>query len=313
LAQTALGLLFLKYGRDAENQADELGFRYALNQNYDVREMDDVFATLSRISGQAGGGKLPEWLSTHPDPENRVGKTQARLDTLSRPLANTIVNQEEYLRRIQGIKYGEDPRQGYFEGNAFYHPDMQFQLTFPEGWQTQNTPSAVVGVSQNQDAIVQLGLAGETPPRQAAQQFLSQQGVQAGQSSTSDVNGNPAATSYFEAQTEQGPIQGIVSFISYGGRTFGLLTYTGQGGLQRYDGTFRQTISSFRQLRDQSKLNVRANRLELVKVPRQMTLQQFNQQYPSVIPIEELAIINQLEDASSVVQAGRTMKRVVKG
>lgn len=313
IASQGLGLLFLKYGRDAENQADELGFRYALNQNYDVREMDDVFATLSRISGQAGGGKLPEWLSTHPDPENRVGKTQARLDTLSRPLANTIVNQEEYLRRIQGIKYGEDPRQGYFEGNAFYHPDMQFQLTFPEGWQTQNTPAAVVGVSQNQDAIVQLGLAGETPPRQAAQQFLSQQGVQAGQSSTSDVNGNPAATSYFQAQTEQGPIQGIVSFIAYGGRTFGLLTYTGQGGLQRYDATFRQTISSFRQLRDQSKLNVRANRLELVKVPRQMTLQQFNQQYPSVIPIEELAIINQLEDASSVVQAGRTMKRVVKG
>ena len=34
----ALSLLFLKYGRDAENQADQSGMRYALAQSYDVRE-----------------------------------------------------------------------------------------------------------------------------------------------------------------------------------------------------------------------------------------------------------------------------------
>jgi predicted Zn-dependent protease len=313
LASQGLGLLFLKYGRDAENQADQLGFKYALNQNYDVREMDDVFETLSRVGASQGAGKLPEWLSTHPAPENRVSRTQGRLDTLQRDLAGTVRNEAAYYQRIQGLTYGDDPRQGFFEGNTFYHPGMRFQLEFPEGWQTQNAPAAVVGVSPNQDAMVQLALAGEGSPRQAAQQFLSQEGVQAGDASTSSVNGNQAATSYFQAQTQQGVVQGVVSFIAYGGRTFGLLAYTGQGNLQKYDGTFRQTIGSFEQLRNQDALNVKPNRLEIVKLPREMTLQQFDQQYPSTVPVEELAIINQLEGPESVIPAGRSVKRVVGG
>ena len=314
LASQGLGVLFLKYGRDAENQADELGFRYALNQNYDVREMDDVFQTLQRESELAGGGgRLPEWLSTHPNPENRIVKTDQRLDTLHKDLSNAIRNDQVYMQRIQGLTYGDDPRQGFFEGNTFYHPDMRFQLTFPEGWQTQNTPSAVVGVSQQQDAMIQLGLAGNASPREAAQQFLSQEGIQAGDNSTSSVNGNPAATSYFQAQTQQGVIQGIVSFISYGGKTFGLMAYTPQGKLQQYDGVFRQALGSFGQLRNQNALNVKPNRIEVVRIPREMTLSQFDQQYPSTIPIEELAVINQVDGPDSPIPAGRQVKRVTGG
>ena len=85
LASQGLGVLFLKYGRDAENQADQLGFRYALQQRYDVREMDNVFITLARTSEASGAGRLPEWLSTHPDPENRVQHVQAMLDTTPLP------------------------------------------------------------------------------------------------------------------------------------------------------------------------------------------------------------------------------------
>ena len=313
IASQGLGLLFLKYGRDAETQADDLGFKYALNQNYDVREMDDVFQTLGRQSELAGAGRLPEWMSTHPNPENRVVKTQARLDTLQRDLSSTVRNEQVYMQHIQGLTYGDDPKQGFFENNTFYHPGMRFQLEFPDGWQTQNTPQAVVAMSPEQDAIVQLGLAGNASPREAAQQFLSQEGVQAGQASTSSVNGNPAATSYFQAQTQQGVIQGIVSFVSYGGQTFGLMGYTPQGKLNNYDGVFRETIGSFSQLRNQAALNVKPNRIEVVKLPREMTLQQFDQQYPSNIRIEELAIINQVEGPASVIPAGRLMKRVTGG
>lgn len=316
LASQGLQVLFLKYGRDAENQADELGFRYALNLNYDVREMANVFETLNRASqvgASAGGGRLPEWLSTHPNPENRVARTKQRLDTLSKPLTNAAIGRDEYLRQIDGITFGEDPRQGFFEGEMFYHPDMKFQLKFPSGWQTQNTPSAVVAMSPKQDAIIQLGLAGNNSPREAATQFLNQEGVQAGDGSTSSINGNQAATSYFQAQTQQGVIEGIVSFISYGGRTFGLMGYTPQGGLRAYDGEFRGTINSFQQLRNSAALSVKPAVLQLVKVPSQMTLTQFNQQYPSSISMEELAIINELEGPESVVPRGRTLKRVTGG
>ena len=314
LAGAGLGLLFLKYGRDAENQADQSGFRYALAQDYDVREMPKVFVTLGRLSEAGGsGGRLPEWLSTHPEPGNRIKHIGKMLDTVSLAQRKLIVDREDYLNHVKGMTFGEDPRLGYFEGSSFYHPKMRFQLKFPDGWKKQNLPQAVVAVSPSEDAIVQLGLAGQTPPQQAARQFLSQQGVQAGNASTASINGLQAASSYFQAQTEQGQIEGLVSFISYGGQTFGLMGYTPAGKLGSYDQVFQSTIRSFSELRDGSKINVQPARVELVKVPRQMTLEQFNAQYSSSIPIEQLAIINELEGPQSVIPAGQTVKRVVGG
>lgn len=313
IASTGLGILFLKYGREAENQADKAGFRYALNQNYDVREMASVFGTLNRVGEAAGGGQLPEWLSTHPNPENRIEKTEARLDTLHADLAHAVIDRDQYLQQIRGLVFGDDPRQGYFRDNRFLHPQLRFQLAIPQGWRAQNTPQAVVAVSPQQDAIFQLSLAGNATPDQAASQFLSQQGVQPGQQSRSSVNGLPATSSYFQAQTEQGAIQGLVTFVSYGGNTYGLLAYTPAGKLGSYDGVFRELIGSFSELRDPAALNVHPARLELVRLPRDMTLAQFNAQYPSTIPIEQLAIINEVEGAASEMPAGRTIKRVTGG
>jgi predicted Zn-dependent protease len=308
-----LQVLFLKYSRDAENQADLAGFRYALTQNYDVRQMVNVFQVLEGVSQIAGGGKLPEWQSTHPAPENRIKNTEARLDTLHRDLSNAIVNREGYMDRLKNLVYGEDPRQGYFRGSQFLHPDMRFQITFPEGWKTQNLPTAVVAVSPQQDAMVQLGLAGKVPPDQAASQFLSQQGMQAGRTSNEQINGLPARTSYFQAQSDQGQVEGLVTFLSYRGTTYGILGYTPAGKLGSYDQTFRRTISSFRELNDPQAINVQPARVELVRIDQPMSLQQFNQKYPSTIPLAELALINGLNGPNDDLRPGRTYKRVVGG
>ena len=305
-----LGVLFLKYGRDAELEADQSGFRYALNQNYDVRQMIEMFAVLEGVSALSGGGKLPEWLSTHPNPGNRIAATEARLDTLKRDLSNATVNRDGYLQRIKGMPYGDDPRQGFFRGDAFLHPGLRFQLEIPRGWPAQNTPSAVVAVSPNQDAIVQLGLAGNVQPTQAARQFLSQQGITPGESSTESVNGNPAATSYFAARTEQGEIRGLVSFISYGGTTYGIMGYTGARSLNQYDNTFKQVIRSFRTLNDPSALSVRPARIELVQVEQPMTVAEFHRRYQSPISVQELALINGLDGPDDTMRPGRQFKRV---
>ena len=308
-----LGILFLKYSRDAENEADLAGFRYAAKANYDVRQMLNVFQTLEAVSQISGGGKLPEWLATHPDPENRIKNTQARLDTLKKDLSKATVNREGYLPRINHLVYGEDPRQGYFRGTQFLHPELRFQLTFPDGWKTQNMPDAVVAVSPNQDAIIQLKLAGQVPPDQAASQFLSQQGIQAGNTSRDNINGNPTTSTYFSAQTDQGAVQGIATFLSYGSRTYGILAYTGAGNLSNYDGVFRRTIGTFQALRDPAALDVQPARIELVQVNDGMTLTQFNQRYPSTIPLAELALINGLDGPDAAVRPGRAYKRVVGG
>ena len=305
-----LGVLFLKYSRDDESQADGLGFRYALHNGYDVRKMVDMFAILQRVSARAGQ-RVPEWQSTHPDPGNRIEATRARLARVTEPLDGKKVNRGPFLRMIDGMVYGDNPRQGFFKGALFLHPDLAFQLEFPAGWTTANQPQSVVGVSPKQDAQLQLSVGAAAAPADALQQFLGQQGIQPGRAIQASINGDPAALAPFSAQNQDGStISGLVAFISYGGATYQLLGLTA-APYSTYDRTFQEFVGSFRRLTDPAALGVKPNRLQIVKVPRAMTLAAFNEQYPSTIPIDELALINGLADGNATIPAGESVKRVV--
>src|SRR5436309_1022489 len=74
LAQQGLGLLFLKYSRDNETQADELGTGYATKADYDPRVIPETYSMLKRV-GERSGAQLRGFLSTHPDPGDREIRT----------------------------------------------------------------------------------------------------------------------------------------------------------------------------------------------------------------------------------------------
>jgi predicted Zn-dependent protease len=264
------------------------------------------------VSKLEGAGDIPEWQSTHPNPGNRVEATMARVDTLSVPLDKLTLKRDEYLPIVAGMTYGEDPRQGYVEGNTFYHAGLRFKMELPAGWQSQNSPEALVAISPEQDAMVRL-TAGQAAPEEAAKQFLGQEGVKSSDISSAPVNGMPAASGQFEAQTEQGPVQGIVSFIKYGELTYQILGYTPGGKYATYDKTFRSTINSFSELTDSTRLAVQPFKVELVKVDREMTIAEFNGQHPSTIPVERVAAINGFDTPSDRIPAGITVKRVIGG
>jgi predicted Zn-dependent protease len=309
LAQAGLGLLFLKFGRGDELQADELGFKYALNNNYDVREMASMFRTLDKISGSEGG-RIPEWQSTHPNPDNRVANTENRIAALNRSLSGLRVGRDDFLKRIDGLVFGENPRDGFFEGAVFHHPELRFRFDFPAGWQTQNQATQVVGVSAQKDAMMVLGLGGAGSPSQLLSQFLGQQGIAAGRTSSQPINGNTAAWGEFVAQTEQGALSGMVAFVSHNGANYRVLAYTPSTDAAKYGSIFQSAIGSFRQEADARVLSVKPNRVRLVKLTRAMTITEFNAAMPSVISLKLLAIINGVEEAQTI-PAGTLVKRVV--
>jgi predicted Zn-dependent protease len=306
-----LQLLFLKYGRDDERQSDELGFGYALQAGYDVREMDDVFAVLQRIGESEGSSPVPAWASTHPDPGERVETAQQRIAALQQPAGQLRLDRTEYLQRIDGLVFGDNPRDGFFQSGRFIHPDLRFTLGLPQGWRAQNTPQAVVAMSPQQDAAIQLTLAQGQSPQSAAQQFLSQQGLQAGQPFSANVNGVPAVASYFAAPTEQGTIQGLVAFFGYEGRTYQVMGYAPEGRFSQYDATFRQVLGSFAPLTDQSLLAVQPNRMRVVRLSSPTTVAELAQRYPAA-PADLLAILNQLPGTGATIPAGTSVKVVAR-
>ena len=310
LAQQGLGVLFLKFGRDHENEADELGLRYMTREEYDPREMIEVFGVLDRVGRAEGGaGRMPEWLSTHPNPGNRQTNIQEQIAKTG--ATGSVVNRDAYLRHLDGMVFGDNPREGYFLGQAFYHPDMRFRLTFPGGFKTQNQRQAVAGVSEGQDAMVALTLTAGTP-EEAARRFLSQQGLQAGRTGRDPIGGLPAYEAFFEVATEQGALRGQVAFVAHDGKTFRLLAYTPAARFASYQNAFDAAIRSFAPLRDARYLDVQPKRIDLVRLDREMGLAEFARAYPSTVEGATIGLINGV-DANQPLARGLLAKRVVGG
>src|SRR5688572_20487557 len=161
VASQGLQLLFLKFGRDAESQSDKLGVEYSTKIGYDATEMADFFTTLDRLSSQAGGEEVPTFLSTHPDPADRENKVSKMADDWKKKskTSDLKVNRDNYLKMIDGIVYGEDPKQDFVEGNVFFHPVLKFQFATPQGSALQNTPQQVQMIPKDGRALMILTLA----------------------------------------------------------------------------------------------------------------------------------------------------------
>ena len=310
LAQLGLGLLFLKFGRDDENEADTLGLRYSTRLGYDAAEGAQAFRMLDQLSAESEAGRVPGWLSTHPDPGDRYQRLLAAVREQS--LEGGNVRREAYLKRLDGMTFGENPREGFFRENAFYHPELRFRIEMPRGFKGENTRQAVWAVSPNGDAVFQLTLAEGDSPDRAAREFFGGQEIRTLDTDRTSVNGLPAIVGTFEATSGQTLVQGVAAFVGLDGRVYRVVGYTGRADWSRYSRSFGNAMRSFGPLRERWALDTQPHRIEIVVPRSDLTLQQFTERYPSTVPDSTVAIINQLQ-AGDTFKAGRQAKRVTGG
>jgi predicted Zn-dependent protease len=265
---------------------------------------------LDQLSEESGGGRVPGWLSTHPDPGDRYQRLLAAVR--EQGLEGGYVRREAYLKRLDGMTFGEDPREGFFRKGAFYHPDLRFRFELPRGFKGQNTKQAVWAVSPHGDAVLQLTLAEGDSPDQAARGFFGDRQIRTLDTDRTTVNGLSAIIGTFDAQSGQTPVRGVAEFVRLEGRVYRLVGYTGRADWSRYSRTFGQSLASFGPLYERWALDVQPRRVDVVVPRRELTLDQFMERYPSTVPESTVAIINQLGPGDTL-KAGRQAKRVTGG
>ncbi|NJD10762.1 MAG: peptidase M48 [Gemmatimonadetes bacterium] len=308
---TGMQLLFLKYGRDDEREADQLGFRYMTNLRYQPRGMTDVMRMLNSTSAADQAG-MPAWRSTHPDPGDRVAANEQRIAQANADFSGYALNRDAFLQHLDGMVYGADPRAGYFIGTRFLQPTLRFELTFPAGWVTQNGAQAVQAVSPGKDAALQLSFAQAASAAEALSKFAAAQGVTVSGSSAQALNGLPARRAEFDMQTESGVLHGLMLFVEYGGSVYQVVGYAPTASWSTHAATLGPALASFRGLADARYLDVAPNRIQIVRLPAAMNFGTFLQRYPSSLPADEIRLINQVA-ASEQLPAGRLLKRVTGG
>lgn len=288
-------LAMMSFGRDAERQSDKLGVEYSSRVGYDASEMSGFFNTLERKDEVSGGEEIPEFLSTHPSPEERSITVAKLAEEWKKKLklTNPEVNRENYLKMIDGLIYGEDPKQGFVEGNVFYHPTMKFQFSIPGGWKLQNTPQQVQMAPSNGEALLMLTLAGKGSLEETANTILEQYKLTLVESNKENINGLNAILMIADQKQEQGTIRLLSSLIQYEGNIYSIMGISDLSKFTSYQPTFLSTIRNFNELTDSEKLNREPAVIRIKTVPQQMTLQSAFQQFNvSANRFEELAILN---------------------
>jgi|CXWL01.1.fsa_nt_gi predicted Zn-dependent protease len=306
---TGLGILFLKFGRDQESQSDGLGHRYSLMQGYDVREMPKTFMTLQRV-GEASGnaGRIPGFLSTHPDPGNRVAVTQALADTVS-SYAKLVTGRDRFLDRLDHLVYGQDPRQGYFQGVRFLHPGLLFQFDLPTGWQGINQATQVIGAEPNGAGQLQLSQASQASIAAAMQAWQAQQGVTTTAVQQGQIGGSPAQWADFSAVTQDGQqLLGRVAYISYRNAVWQFIGMSVAASWPQLGGAIKNSIGSFAAT-PANQVFTRVRELRVMTLPRPMTMAALAAESGGATTAAELALINSVEEGAMQPQ-GKKLKTI---
>lgn len=306
-------LLTLKFSRSQELEADKLGQQYLQRAGYDPHAMATVLASLalqnnldSQIQGR-NSAQVPAWASTHPDPASRVATANRNAGS-----ATGLLNRDTFLTRIDGLIYGDDPKQGVIEGQQFIHPDLQLSFSAPNGFYMVNGTQAVSINGQSGQAQLTLApYAGRLEDYvYAAFERLGGQNSQLRPTTVqrTTVNGLPAAYATARANTNNGQVDVTIfayEFARDRAYHFQAITAAGRSGV------FNGMFGSMRRISSAEAARVIPRRIDVVTVGPRDTVQSLASRMAySSVQLDRFRVLNGLR-SSDTVRPGQKVKLVV--
>ena len=316
LAGQGLGVLFLRYGRDDELQADELGAGYEATLGWDPAGVPAFLSTLGRLDEAAGERRgVPNWLSTHPDPLARVEDIRPTVAKLRTGRSDFSTNREEFTRRVDGIVFGDNPEQGIARGRVFSHPVLRFRLDFPEGWEIQNSAQQVAAKAPGADVFMILQLV-QNPQGRNLQEIainsMRSAGFSAVEGARATVNGIEAFIGLYQGQSQEGTVGARAAHIAYDQKVYIIVGLAPADVFRQADNAFTSSIRSFRSLSAAEAENIRPSRVDLYVVRAGDTWASIAERGGGIIKPAALAVMNNAA-AGSQPQPGTRIKIVVAG
>ena len=315
LGAAGLGVLFMRNGREAEIEADRLGVEYASNAGWDPGGVPRFLTTLSRVSSLSERG-VPNWLSTHPDPGKRVERAQPVVATFMSPTAETR-NREQFLERLDGLVYGDNPKDGIVRGNVFVHPLLGLGVTFPEGWELVNTAEAVMAREPGTDHFMVLQTV-EQPRGRTVADVAAAEMKRAGYTMVDGqmerLNGLEAHVGVYRGRVDGvGAVLMRAAHVSLARQVYVVAGFAPEAEFAAVDRDMSPAIRSFRELSRNEADAIRPNKVDFYVVRPGDSWQSIAaRQGKNIVPAATLAIMN-AHEVFEQPQPGDRIKIVVEG
>jgi predicted Zn-dependent protease len=317
-ASTGLGLLFLKYGRDDEAQADQLGVRYTSRAGWDPAGIPRMLTTLGRIEEASDSKGVPNWLATHPPAEDRVQRVQAAVreaEVGAQATTKFTTDRDGYQKRVDGMVWGDNPDQGIVRGSSFLHKGLRFAFDFPEGWTIENGQSQVAAKEPGGRSVMVL-----MPVQRAQGRSIEDIAIITMQNAGfRQIDGAPTTVNgvegylgtYVGAIQSLGRVQARVLHVRHDRSVYLVAGLAPVDEYPRVIGAFSKSLQSFRGLSPAEAESIRPNRVGLYTARSGDTWQGLaERQSKGIVKATTLAIMNG-HPVNDQPQPGERLKIVV--
>jgi predicted Zn-dependent protease len=249
---------------------------------------------------------VPEWASTHPDPASRVRAALTRAGTA----AKGLTNRDLFLSRINGLTYGDDPKQGIVEGRKFTHPEIKMYFEAPGGFFLINGTRAVSIGGQSGKGQFSTGPFNGDLDAYVRAAFTAlggqnQPAITPSSVSRTTVNGIQAA--YGTARVNSNGSQVDVTVFAYqwsATQAFHFVTITPAGGAATFDTMYK----SMRRITDAEAAAIKPRKLAVITAKTGDTVQGLAQRMAYTdAPLERFLVLNGLTSTSKIA-AGQKLK-----
>ncbi|MCC3303210.1 M48 family metalloprotease [Sneathiella sp. HT1-7] len=255
LGQQLGGLYVAGYSRDQEYEADQLGVKYLGLAGYPreamadfLKRMDAQTEYMAALTGNSAGGSF-DFFASHPQTDDRIGRASASAAANSDDLDREY-GRSRYFGAIDGMLYGDDPKEGIIRGREFLHPELRFKFSAPEGFQLINSSRAVYAVDGTGNQMV-FDLGKLSSPGQSMADYLKNvwlAKLQVPSVSTTEVRGAPAAVTRLILEQSGQKIYLTAAVIDFGGDRVARFIYQTTNPGNALQNSFTGSYNSFRPL-----------------------------------------------------------------
>ena len=314
LAGAGLGVLFLKFGRDAELESDRLGVGYAASAGWDPQGVPGLLSTLARLDAAGGSSRgVPNWALTHPPAADRVERIQEVVSAT--PAGSRATNASELERHLDGLVFGDSREKGIVRGNEFLHPVLRFAVNFPAGWQVSNGDTQVVArrdESSNSVMLLQL-TQGSGPIDQLATAQMTQAGWRPVSGERGSINGLDAYVGTYQGAISNTAVTLQAAHVRAGNQVYVIAGVAPGADFQAASPQFTSAIRTFRTLSAVEAERIQPNRVDFRAARNGDTWQSLARDATGgIVTPSALAIMNG-RDVTVQPKAGERLRIVVGG
>jgi predicted Zn-dependent protease len=311
VSSLGLGLMFLKFDRDQERQADQLGVRDLQRAGFDPHGVVDALRVLQQVSQAQDDGWLPAWLSTHPDPDKRWQRLADEMQLGPRPPTDDS-EIAAYLARIDGLVYGADPRNGTLVDSVYVQQRDGFQMSFPAGWEIEREGQTLSAESAAEDSLLMLlPQTAESVPGAVAS-FGGEDGITVDKSWDETLGGLPARVVDFRVTVDEEAVWGKAAFVQTPGRVVAVVAVAAYDAWPRHGQELQSAMRSIGRVSPAKRYPGNPRRLRVVSLPRAMDAREIARRYSPQTDPATIALLNQVR-VDQPLAAGRRVKIVENG